>query len=108
MATATVIAPMIDTLLSIRGASTANQVHNIEFSGIDFLFANYLRPSNSGFLDGQAGQYNVAANAANQQYVAGQPLACMWRAPTISGSNGIFSLIWARPVSTSIMERTMI
>jgi hypothetical protein len=80
MATATVIAPKVDTLLSIRGASTTNQAHNITFSGIAFLYANYLRPSNFGFLDGQAGQYNISANMANQQYVgrpgAGVYVAC--------------------------------
>jgi hypothetical protein len=74
MATATVIAPKVDTLLSIRGASTADQAHNITFSGIAFLYANYLRPSNYGFLDAQTGQYNVAAYSNNQQYV-GRPAA---------------------------------
>ena len=74
MATATVIAPKVDTLLSIRGASTTNQAHNITFSGIDFLYARYLRPSNYGFLDAQTGQYNVAAYSNNKQYV-GRPAA---------------------------------
>jgi len=74
MATATVIAPKVDTLLSIRGASTTDQAHHIAFSGIDFLYANYLRPSNYGFLDAQTGQYNVAAYSNNQQYV-GRPAA---------------------------------
>lgn len=74
MATATIIAPKVDTLLSIQGSSTTNQVHNITFSGINFLHANYLRPSNYGFLDAQAGQYNVAAYSNNQQYV-GRPAA---------------------------------
>ena len=74
MTSATVIAPKVDTLVSIRGAGTANQAHNISFSGIDFLYARYLRPSNDGFLDAQTGQYNVAANASNQQYV-GRPAA---------------------------------
>ena len=70
MATATVIAPKVDTLLNIKGVSTTSQAHNITFSGITFLYANYLRPSNYGFLDGQAGQYNLSANSSNQQYVA--------------------------------------
>ncbi len=74
MATATVIAPKVDTLLSVRGASTTDQAHNVTFSGIDFLYGRYLRPSNYGFLDAQAGQYNVAANSNNQQYV-GRPAA---------------------------------
>jgi hypothetical protein len=74
MATATVIAPKVDTLLKIRGASTTDQAHNISFSGIYFLYANYLRPSNLGFLDAQTGQYNVAAYSNNQQYV-GRPAA---------------------------------
>ena len=70
MTNAMVIAPKVDTLLSIRGTSTTNQAHNITFYRIDFLYANYLRPGNFGFLDGQAGQYNISANMANQQYVA--------------------------------------
>jgi hypothetical protein len=74
MATATVIAPKVDTLLSVRGASTASQAHNISISGIDFLYVRYLRPSNYGFLDAQTGQYNVAAYSNNQQYV-GRPAA---------------------------------
>lgn len=70
MTTATIIAPKVDTLLSIQGATTTSQVHNISFTGIHFLHSNYLRPSNFGFLDAQAAQYNVAAFANNQQYVA--------------------------------------
>ena len=70
MKTATIIAPNVETLLSIKGASTSDQVHNITFSGIHFLHANYLRPSNYGFLDAQAGQYNVSAFSNNNQYVA--------------------------------------
>jgi hypothetical protein len=80
MASATIIAPKVDTLLCIKGASTTDQVHNITFYGIHFLHANYLRPSNFGFLDAQAGQYNVAAYSNNQQYVdrpaAGVYVAC--------------------------------
>ena len=55
-------------------------MHNITFSGIHFLHANYLRPSNYGFLDAQAGQYNVSAFVNNDQYVgrpgAGVYVAC--------------------------------
>jgi hypothetical protein len=74
LATATVIAPKVDTLLSIPGAISADQAHNITFSEIAFLYTNYLRPSNYGFLDAQTGQYNVAAYSNNQQY-AGRPSA---------------------------------
>jgi hypothetical protein len=70
MSTATVIAPKVDTLLSIKGASTTNQAHNIAFTGINFLYTNYLRPSNYGFIDAQTGQYNLSATPDNKQFVA--------------------------------------
>jgi hypothetical protein len=75
MSTATVVAPMVETLVSIMGTSAdTSPAHHIWFQGLAFAHSTYLRPSSFGFLDGQAGQYNVSATAQNQQYV-GRPSA---------------------------------
>jgi Right handed beta helix region len=75
MSTATVVAPIVETLVSVLGASAdTNPAHHIWFQGLAFAHSTYLRPSSFGFLDGQAGQYNVSATAQNQQYV-GRPSA---------------------------------
>jgi MYXO-CTERM domain-containing protein len=75
MTTATVVAPMVETLVSVMGTSAdTSPAHHIWFQGLAFAHSTYLRPSSFGFLDGQAGQYNVSATAQNQQYV-GRPAA---------------------------------
>jgi MYXO-CTERM domain-containing protein len=75
MANATVVAPMVETLVSVMGTSAdTSPAHHIWFQGLAFAHSTYLRPSSFGFLDGQAGQYNVSATAQNQQYV-GRPSA---------------------------------
>jgi hypothetical protein len=74
MTTATVVAPVVETLLAVNGTSTSNQAAYLWFQGLTFAHSTYLRPSQYGFLDGQAGQYNVAATADNKQYV-GRPAA---------------------------------
>jgi hypothetical protein len=71
---ATVVAPMVETLLSIKGASTGEQVGYLWFQGLTFAHSTYLRPSTHGFLDGQAGQYNLTATSDNKQTV-GRPAA---------------------------------
>ncbi len=54
LATATVIAPTVETLVSGTGASGA-QIHNIHFKGITFAYATWLRPSTGdGFIELQA------------------------------------------------------
>lgn len=75
MANATVVAPMVETLVSVMGTSAdISPAHHLWFQGLAFAHSTYLRPSNFGFLDGQAGQCNVSATAQNQQYV-GRPSA---------------------------------
>lgn len=59
MSTANVVAPNIETLIEVKGESTKDKVQNISFSGIVFAHTNYLRPSNEGFLNLQAGQFAV-------------------------------------------------
>jgi len=74
MSTATVVAPMVETLMSINGASTSNQASYLWFQGLTFAHATYMRPSEHGFLDAQAGQYNITADASNNQTI-GRPAA---------------------------------
>ncbi len=74
MATATVVAPMVETLLSVNGASTSDQAGYLWFEGLTFAHSTYMRPSQYGFLDAQAGQYNLTAPSNNEQTV-GRPAA---------------------------------
>jgi hypothetical protein len=69
MATATVIAPMVATIMSVNGTSTASQASYLWFQGLTFAHSTFMRPSQYGFLDGQAGQYNLTADANNNQTV---------------------------------------
>jgi hypothetical protein len=74
MATATVVAPTLETIVSIEGTSPSDPTTNIWFQGVTFAHSTYLRPSLYGYLDGQAGQYNLTADANNDQTV-GRPAA---------------------------------
>ena len=75
MTTATVIAPMLETLMSIKGTSTSDQASYLWFEGLTFAHSTFLRPSQYGYLDAQAGQYNLTADANNNQTVARPPAA---------------------------------
>src|SRR5450755_3373585 len=65
---------MVETVMSIAGTSTTSQAGYLWFQGITFADSTYMRPSQSGFLDGQAGQYNLTATTDNKQTV-GRPSA---------------------------------
>ncbi|HEY5958542.1 MAG TPA: right-handed parallel beta-helix repeat-containing protein, partial [Polyangiaceae bacterium] len=73
MSTATVIAPMLETIMSINGASTSNQASYLWFQGLTFAHSTFMRPSEHGFLDAQAGQYNLTAEANNNQTIGRPP-----------------------------------
>lgn len=59
MATALVVAPRINTLFSVLGKDTKNKVGYMAFEGLIFAHSNYTRPSEEGFLDLQAANFNV-------------------------------------------------
>jgi hypothetical protein len=84
MTTATVVAPMLETLMSVNGTSTSNQAGYIWFEGLTFAHSTYMRPSQYGFLNAQAGQYNITAPGNNQQTV-GRPGAGV----TVTNANHI-------------------
>jgi hypothetical protein len=73
MTKATVVAPALETILSVAGTSTADQAGYLWFQGITFAHSNYLRPSQSGFCDAQAGQYNLTATTDNKQTIGHPP-----------------------------------
>ena len=73
MTKATVVAPAVETILSITGTSTADQAGYLWFQGITFAHSTYLRPSQSGFCDAQAGQYNLTATTDNKQTIGRPP-----------------------------------
>jgi hypothetical protein len=74
MTMATVVAPMVETILSVKGTSTSDQASYLWFQGLTFAHSTYLRPSQYGFLDCQSGQYNLTAPSNNKQTV-GRPAA---------------------------------
>ncbi len=74
MTKAVVVAPAIETVVAINGTSTTNQAGYLWFQGITFAHSTYMRPSQMGFLDGQAGQFNLSATTDNKQTV-GRPAA---------------------------------
>lgn len=59
MATANVVAPRLNTLFSVLGKDTKNKVGYMSFEGLTFAHSNYTRPSEEGFLDLQAANFNV-------------------------------------------------
>ena len=65
---------MLETIMSVRGTSTGDQASYLWFQGLTFAHSTYMRPSQYGFLDAQAGQYNLTAAADNRQTV-GRPAA---------------------------------
>ncbi len=84
MTTVTVVAPMVETVMSVNGSSTSNQAGYLWFEGLTFAHSTYMRPSQYGFLDAQAGQYNITAPGNNQQTV-GRPGAGI----TVTNANHI-------------------
>jgi hypothetical protein len=73
MTKATVVAPMLDTVVSIKGTSTSDQAGYLWFQGITFAHSTFMRPSQSGFCDAQAGQYNLTATSDNKQTIGRPP-----------------------------------
>ena len=66
MATAQVVAPVIEKLIDGSGTSITEPLHNITFSGITFEYGTWLQPSgNQGYADNQSGilWINAAAPA---------------------------------------------
>ena len=84
MTTAVVVAPMVETVVSVKGTSSTDQATYLWFQGLTFAHATYMRPSQHGYLDAQAGQYNITADADNNQTI-GRPGAGV----TVTNANHI-------------------
>jgi hypothetical protein len=84
MTTATVVAPMIETLVNIHGTSTTQQAGYLWFQGLTFAHSTWMRPSQYGFLDAQGGEYNITAPANNAQTI-GRPASGV----TVTNANHI-------------------
>ena len=78
-----VIAPFVDTLLKIQGDSLEKVIHHVCFKGIVFAHSTYLRPSDSGYLVLQAGQFSLSTTNTfknlSEEYV-GRPSAAVYTA----------------------------
>ena len=59
MGNANVVAPRFNTLFNVLGKDTKNKVGYMSFEGLIFAHSNYTRPSEEGFLDLQAANFNV-------------------------------------------------
>lgn len=59
MGSANVVAPRFNTLFNVLGKDTKNKVGYMSFEGLIFAHSNYTRPSEEGFLDLQAANFNV-------------------------------------------------
>jgi len=77
MTKAKTVAPMVETLVKVAGTSTSNTVGYLAFQGLAFGHTTYLRPSQMGFLNAQAGLYSVSSTLQNKQYVARPPAGVM-------------------------------
>ncbi|NQX11210.1 RICIN domain-containing protein [Microbacteriaceae bacterium VKM Ac-2855] len=75
LTTAAVTAPALETLVDVSGASLDSPASNISFSGLTFTGTTWTRPSNSGYLNAQGGNYNLTSNNQNQQTVGRPPAA---------------------------------
>lgn len=54
-----VVAPRLESLVSIKGESTSSKVGYISFEGITFAHTNFTLPSEKGYMDLQAGLYHL-------------------------------------------------
>ncbi|HNY31833.1 MAG TPA: right-handed parallel beta-helix repeat-containing protein [Fibrobacteria bacterium] len=77
MTKAKAVAPMVETLVKVAGTSTSNMVGYLAIQGIVFAHTTYMRPSQMGFLDAQAGQYSISSTLQNKQYVGRPPAGVM-------------------------------
>lgn len=68
MADLVIVAPVTETLLRVEGTRD-NPVRNLHFEGLTFEHSNWTVPSTAGYLNAQAGMYNLSATLANNQFV---------------------------------------
>ncbi len=74
MENVSVVAPKVETLLSIEGESD-NMIKNITFEGITFAHSTWLCPNEEGVVGGQASQYVLKSALTNVVSVYRPPSA---------------------------------
>lgn len=77
MARAVVVVPVLETVMSIAGTSTAQPAAYVWFQGLTFTHSTFLRPSHFGFLDEELGQYSLTATADVKLTVGHPPAGVM-------------------------------
>lgn len=77
MNTALVVAPYLNTLVSIEGKDTDSKVGYLSFEGLTFAHTTFMRPSREGFLNLQAGMYNIEVIEENG--ILGSNKFLLWR-----------------------------
>ncbi len=74
MNTAEVIYPVLDTLLMVEGKAE-QPVTGLTFEHISFRHSNWTYPTKNGYLNAQAGQFNISSTPDNQQFIRRPPAA---------------------------------
>lgn len=64
--TDTIIAPVVETLISIKGSAPGTNVKNLVFEGIIFEHTNWTRPSLEGNIGLQQQQYSIGNNQCDR------------------------------------------
>lgn len=59
MSKSQVVAPTVETLVSIDGSTNATHVNNLKFEGIRFEHSNWTRPGSNGNIGLQQQQYSI-------------------------------------------------
>jgi hypothetical protein len=59
MTTDTIMVPVVEKLLDIRGDSPANPIKNLQIIGLTFEYATFTGPDTNGFMDSQGGFKNA-------------------------------------------------
>ncbi|HHW00653.1 MAG TPA: hypothetical protein GXX36_14035 [Clostridiaceae bacterium] len=70
MDTAEVIAPTVETLVSVVGSGLASKASYIDFQGIIFEHSNWNRPTTNGYIGLQQQQYSIGGNRADRPAAA--------------------------------------
>lgn len=74
MSKSLVVVPILENLIKIVGPSTTNTVGYLSFQGLTLAHTSFMRPSKTGLLNLQAGQFNTGAPGGNN-YMLWRPEA---------------------------------
>ncbi len=69
-----IVRPVLDTLVILQG-TLSEPIKNISFENFTFQHSNWIYPSQHGYLNAQAGQYNKSSKPNNEQFILRPPAA---------------------------------